>query len=221
LPEGKDPDQIIRSSPDAWRQLVAEARPYYPPSREKAQQAGRRGSAGPGEKQTPDAAKSEELCLALLFRFPQLRQQGLGIDQSLFTLMENRELFALWGETPDQETLGQQSPEALYPQFERVMNKGLDAYAKSPEGALSGCIRHLIDRKLELEYEANRAAISEKEQKLGLNRAARSVYTSLNEGPHREEISPDEKELNYLILRNQEILAELQAGRRGAKQTQS
>lgn len=222
LPEGKDPDQIIRSSPDTWRRLVREATPYHPARSLVGSLGERRASAARGRRETAaaDAGRSEELCLALLLRFPQLREKGLGIDEALFSLTENRQLFQYWVEVPEQETLGEKLPEVLYERFERIAGKSLDAYAKSPEAALDSCIRHLTDRTLELELEANTAAISEKERKLGLNRAIESAYTSLNEGSRGDTLSPEEAELNYLILRNQEISRKLHAGRRGKRETQ-
>ena len=222
LPEGKDPDQIIRSSPDTWRQLVKEAAPYHPARASVGSLRERHVSAGrerPDTKAT-DAGRSEELCLALLLRFPQLREKGLGIDERLFTLTENRELFQRWVEVPERETLGERLPEVLYDRFERIAGKSVDAYAKSPEAALDSCIRRLTDRTLELELEANTAAISEKERKLGLNRAVQSAYTSLNEGPQSDTLSPEEAELKYLILRNQEISRKLHAGRRAKSETE-
>ncbi|MDI6858040.1 MAG: DNA primase [Dehalococcoidia bacterium] len=221
LPEGKDPDQIIRSSPDTWRQLVKEAIPYHPARPPVGSLGERRASVARHRPETAaDAGRSEELCLALLLRFPELREKGLGIDEALFSLTENRQLFQYWVEVPEQETLGEKLPEVLYERFERIAGKSLDAYAKSPEAALDSCIRHLTNRTLELELEANTVAISEKERKLGLNRAIKSAYTSLNEGSQGDTLSPEEAELNYLILRNQEISRKLHAGRRGKRETQ-
>lgn len=209
LPEGRDPDQIIRSSPEIWRQLVAEARPYHPPSREKTQPAGRRG-AGTPEERAADPGKSEELCLALLFRHPYLRARGEGLPEETFVVTENRLLFNAWRNAPVDAALDEQVPDELWPQLQRIMNKNLPTFDKTgAENALTDCIGRIERRKLKLLKVISSLAIAEKEQQLGAARLAESARKLLNEGAPPDDLSEDDARDASLVLQDMETGREL------------
>ncbi|HEY8172761.1 MAG TPA: DNA primase [Dehalococcoidia bacterium] len=73
--------------------------------------------------------KKEEFCLALLFRYPELRAEGEALEPSLFDRSENRALFETW---IDRTNEGEPFEGALAPdlrsQFERVVNLDLPSY---------------------------------------------------------------------------------------------
>jgi DNA primase len=74
-------------------------------------------------------APKEEFCLALLFRYPELRDDGEGLDPGLFAHSENRALFEAWMvQTGDAEAFEQSLPSDLRPQYERISAAGMPAY---------------------------------------------------------------------------------------------
>ena len=82
----------------------------------------------PQIRQAPRERK-EEVCLALLFRYPELRAEGAGIDAGIFGQGENRALFETWIEWPDEgEPFERSLTPDLLPQFERIVNLPLPAY---------------------------------------------------------------------------------------------
>ena len=71
----------------------------------------------------------EEFCLALLFRYPELRAEGLDITPELFGQSENRALFDAWIEWSDEgESFEASLTPDLRPQYERVVNLDLPAF---------------------------------------------------------------------------------------------
>lgn len=223
LPEGKDPDQIIRSSPDAWRQLVGEAKPYHPtpastgPSRAK-------GRLLPGkdrsEERAADPGKSEELCLALLFHHPHLRVYGQSLREETFVVTENRLLFNAWRDAPVDAPLDELLPEELWPQLQRIMDKNLPAFDKTgAENALTDCIGRIERRKLKLLKVISSLAIAEREQELGAARLAESARKLLNEGAPPDDLSDDDVRDASLVLQDMETGRELHF-RQNDKETQ-
>jgi DNA primase len=195
MPEGRDPDEVIRGEPDLWRRLVAEAKPVLdylfdatasrhdmaqPRERSAAasellpmiaavsdrvvqshylqrlarmvqldeatlrldmrapvkkaalhEQAAASTGAPPRQQARVNIArdKKEEFCLALLFRYPELRSEGRELRPDLFGHSENRALFETWiGWADNGEPFeGTLTPD-LRPQYERVVNLDLPFY---------------------------------------------------------------------------------------------
>ena len=67
------------------------------PSARVCKQRGSAGRSGSGARSAAGAQK-EAFCLALLYASPGLRKLGLDLNENLFTLSENRELFLRWRE---------------------------------------------------------------------------------------------------------------------------
>jgi len=217
MPEGRDPDDVIRDDPAVWAGLVEQAAPVLdylfdaaarkhdltsPRERSSAlaelapmiaaisdrvvqshylqrlarmvqvdeqslrgelrRPAQRRATPGdsPRGALPADAARQhtardrkEEFCLALLFKYPELRAEGLALDSSLFAYSENRALFETWvGWANSGEPFeGSLSPD-LRPQYERVLSFTLPAY---DDDAL---IRALHDNVQRIEQERLRLA---------------------------------------------------------------
>lgn len=89
-----------------------------------------------GQDDTPPRAtvrsvhdKKEEFCIALLFRYPELRSEAAGVDPGLFGRSENRALFEAWIGSPDagEPFEGTLTPD-LRPQYERICSIDLPLY---------------------------------------------------------------------------------------------
>lgn len=188
MPEGRDPDEVIRTSPELWPQLVAEAKPVLDhlfdvaarrhdltqprersaaaaeltpiialtadrvvqahymqrlarmaqvdeatlrldmrqPARVRAERAAEAVSSATN-KAVHD--RKEEFCLALLFRYPELRADGEALDAALFAQSENRALFELWAARyEDAASFEGLLSSDLRPQYERITSAGMPAY---------------------------------------------------------------------------------------------
>jgi DNA primase catalytic core len=209
LPKGQDPDQIIRASPEEWRQLVAKAEPLrIDDPMEEAMQAiaarKRRRSASTGtiEEGEPDTARSEDLCLALLIRHPELRQRGLALSDDLFDVTQNRQVFQAWREAAEEGALRERLPEELHFHLDHILNKDLTAYATQAEKALDHCIGHIEKRKLRLAKAVSSQAIAEKEQQVGAARLAEMARRQW-----QGEDIPQEEALNASI-----VVSDMEAG---------
>ena len=184
MPEGRDPDEVIRSEPELWPQLVDQAKPVLDhlfdvaASRHDLSEPRQRSAAvaelTPFIALTADrvvqshylqrlarmaqvdeatlrldlrqplrtrdtrpgatAARSvhdrkEEFCLALLFRYPDLRAEGDELDAGLFGQSENRALFETWvGHPEDGESFELLLTPDLRPQYEHLLSLSLPAY---------------------------------------------------------------------------------------------
>lgn len=85
-------------------------------------------ASAPRRQQTP-RDRPEEFCLALLFRYPVARAEGVAISPDLFSHSENRALFEAWvGWADTGEPFETSLNPDLRPQYERVLNFGLPAY---------------------------------------------------------------------------------------------
>jgi DNA primase len=232
MPEGRDPDETIRSDPALWRELIAEAKPvldhlfdaavghhdlsqprdrsaiatqllpminavsdrvvqsHYmqrlarvaqvdeaslriemrrmPASPRTSAQRGPRTGDAPGlditrPLQAVVRDAREEFCLALLFRYPELRAEGLDITPELFGQSENRALFDAWIEWSDEgESFEASLTPDLRPQFERVVNLDLptfddDAFVK----ALRSTIGRIEQQRLRSAKRASGAVVAD------------------------------------------------------------
>ena len=227
LPPGQDPDEIIRSSPETWRRLVAEARPLLmmepaegtarPAAAQRSRNPLSSKAAGAGEEGTIDAGKSEEICLALLLRHPELRPRGLALSDDLFVMLPNRQLFQAWRQTGEEESLRSSLPEELHDHLDRIVSKDLAPYAAQAERVLNSCIAQIERRKLKEAKTATSHAIAEMEQELGAARLVESAHKLL-EGGLPGDLSEDEALPASVVVRDMEAGRELHIGPREGQQ---
>jgi DNA primase catalytic core len=227
LPPGQDPDEIIRSSPETWRRLVAEARPLLmmEPAEGTARPAAAQRSRNPLSSKAAAAAgegvvdlgKSEEICLALLLRHPELRPRGLALNDDLFVMLPNRQLFQAWRQTREEESLRSSLPEELHDHLDRIVSKDLAPYAAQAERVLNSCIAQIERRKLKEAKTATSHAIAEMEQELGAARLVESAHKLL-EGGLPGDLSDDEALPASVVVRDMEAGRELHIGPREGQQ---
>ncbi|TEU01025.1 MAG: toprim domain-containing protein, partial [Dehalococcoidia bacterium] len=228
LPAGCDPDDVIRPDPEAWRQVIASARPVLdyrfeaaasrhdlsaPRGRSEAVQEllpllepltdavvrahylqrlsrlslvkeaelsrmvsrrRRSGRAAEPEAAAPSLgdkrgdARPEGFLLALLLRFPHLRQAGLEVPPDLLWESANREVLAAWKRAPELDTVKESLPEELKGHLERLVSWRLpELGAREAEAALLDTLKTLDKRQNRAEAEANTALLATKEEELG------------------------------------------------------
>jgi len=193
LPEGKDPDDVIKADAEEWRRLVADASPVidytfdrvaagldltkvkdrtqardrlFPivdgitdvvrrahylqklarmvgvseSNLESAMRKVKAGSKRAAGLKNEAAATSnadrlfssptEEYCLTLLLRHPELKEDGQKLPPEYFENSENREVFVCWRDEGDVESLKATAEIAVLEHLERVLNKSI------PEGSI-------------------------------------------------------------------------------------
>jgi DNA primase len=226
LPEGRDPDDVIRADPGLWRSLVADAQPVLdfrlqaaaaahdlsePRGRSELvreflpllaqvgdpvvrahylQRLARLALAGEEalaamlreirparpRSQAPPAAvpaprrgdSREEFLLALLFRYPDLRADGLETPEDLFWEAENREVFAAWKRNPELEAVKAALPVELAPHLERLLMRKAPAFeTKQAREAFIDCRQRLERRAMEFEKQSMTALLAAREEELG------------------------------------------------------
>jgi hypothetical protein len=154
-------------------------------------------SAAPTTPAPVDA--KEEFLIALLLRYPSLREEVVDTPEELFWSSENRALFAtVKNATQDAdaseeiEAVKSALPVELMPYVERLMLRKLPAYdLKEARKALMDCIYRLERRSLEAEKQAVGSLLAEREAEIGA--------ASLAEAASREEID-DERVLEVVSL---------------------
>ena len=228
LPEGRDPDDVIRSDPDTWGELITAARPVLdyrfqaaaerhdlsePRGRSEAVQellpllepvtdpvvrahylqqlsrlslvkeeelsrlVSRRRRSGrapepeagvPSLEDTRGGARREQFLLAMLLRFPHLRQAGLDIPEEMLWDSANREVLAAWKRSPELDMVKKALPEELTEHLERLVNWRLPEFAaKQADEALEDCAKGLEKRQHTAQGVANTAHLASKEEELG------------------------------------------------------
>jgi len=268
LPEGRDPDQVIRSDPEAWPALLAGAQPLLdykfeavssaldlsqPRQRSQAveellpllaaigdkivqahylqrlarlaqvrepvlhqmllrqgrKQGRRREAAAEGEAvaTAPSGSKQEEFCLALLLRYPELRQDGLDLSPDLFWYSENRELLQAWQRCPDLEEMRQ----AIAPELEEHLQRLSKASLPPPPEAkakLQEYVEYLKKRELKAVAQANIAALADREAEGGpisVEELAAAAQASRSGSPPEEIGSAEVSQTAALLLKGMEI----------------
>ncbi len=105
--------------------------------------------------------KTEEFILALLFRYPQLHEEGCALSLDLFALGENAALFEAWRVSPDPQSLGVTLPEELRGHYTRVCLRELPVLDGEELGeALGDCVRRIELRRLSAAKQASTASIA-------------------------------------------------------------
>ncbi|MFQ6020283.1 MAG: toprim domain-containing protein, partial [Dehalococcoidia bacterium] len=264
LPAGRDPDDVIRGDPEAWRDLVAAAKPVLdykfeaiaartdrgdPRARSQAVQellpvlgaiadpvlrahyfqklsrlalvrenelaslltrsrgTGQAAQVGPALEHRGDTR--EEFLLALLLRYPSLREEGVALDESLLWQVENRELLAAWRQTPDVDSLREALSPDLQPHLARLLERRLPDFGQSQaQAALQDCLWRLVRRRLEMEKQATTASLAAQEQEVGPVPLA-EVATNLWQG--RQDLALHDETLAQAAAR---LRRDLEAGLR-------
>ena len=218
LPKGRDPDEIIRADPDGWRRLVIEAEAPKAFSSERIQSTptehGRRTkarrSAGNGDEERVDASKAEEVCLALLIRYPHLREQGLALDGELFVRTENRQVFEAWRALALGGSLADAVAGELLPHLARVATRDLPPFDPAQaEKALQTCAERLKRSKIKTERAFISLEIAEKEQRLGARRLLEHARKLMEGEAPPQDLPEDETDDARIIVRDMEAGLEL------------
>ncbi len=151
----------------------------------------------------------EGFLLALLLRFPHLRQAGLEVPAELFWESTNREVLAAWKQSPELDTVKESLPEELKGHLERLVNGRLpDFTAQAAEAALADCLRRLEERQLRAEKHAMAALLAAKEEEMGASTLVEAAASGA------ESAEEPVKEAVVLQRRDMETGLRLHAGER-------
>jgi len=276
LPEGKDPDDFIRSDPGGWRALIDDARPVLefrlevaaaghdltdPRGRSQLvqdylpllsavgdpvirahylQRLSRIAQVSEEEltsivsrpRGRPDAQmrrpiqsttrgasildQREAFLLALLVKYPSLREEGLSISGDLLWDSEARQLLQFWQESESLEVLKTNVPAELMDYFERLILWRIPPFTEADAAkALLDCLTLLEKRVLAADSHATAAQIAGLQEELGGD----TITTAFAEGSVGD-VSP---ELQETLQHGEEIGNELHKRERkdGRKPVQS
>ena len=138
------------------------------------QKTGIRTPAAPEIPLTGSADGREEFMLAMLLKYPDLRDAGLDIPDSLLWDSQNRELLAAWKVLPSDalirgsELENEALPVLLTPLVERLLSRRMpDFDAKEAREALLDCRRRLERRQVETEKQAMGTLLATREEEIG------------------------------------------------------
>jgi DNA primase len=239
LPQGRDPDDVIRSDPDLWRQLTNDAQPVLDfrfdaatsafdlgDARQRSQfvqaflpllgsvndpvvrahylqklarasmvdeeelatmlkKPSARPSATrePLKTNTPAGDPREEFVIALLLRYPELRQEALDISEDLLWESENRQVFAAYKRHPELDGVETELPQELAAHFERLSSKKLPPFdLKQAREALLDSLGKLEKRQLEIEKRATASLLATREEELG----SRAFAEAMEDGEEQD-----------------------------------
>ncbi len=250
LPPGKDPDELIRESSEAWRELVDSARPLMefwfetaasrrdisiPKERSElarellpvvgivrdavvqahylqrlsrlalvsegelaAMLAAQRRGTKRGAPERPGRAvgtadargnTKEEFLLALLLQHPQLRPEGLALEEELLWESENRQLLAIWKRREGIEAVKGALPDEILPHLERLINHRLPSFGpKEARDAFADCRQRLQRRQLMVEKQAITALLAAREEELGASALAEAAVSAAPEDESMREV---------------------------------
>ena len=231
LPDGRDPDDVIRANPEQWSALVEAAVPVLDFRLESLaashdlasatgrsalvkaflpilsvvtdpvvrahylQRLGRLSGAnerdlsmmlspkGERRRETAVAVSAptepagdtrEDFLLALILRFPQLREEAQGIPDDLLWSSQSLAVLKSWksitgeGEAAVQEALKEVLPPELIPYVERLTLRKMPEYGREEAAkALEDCVRRLERRRNEIEKQASASLLAESEAEVG------------------------------------------------------
>lgn len=121
------------------------------------------GDALPPPRQQAPRDRPEEFCLALLFRYPVARAEGIALSPDLFSYSENRALFETWvGWADTGEPFETSLTPDLRPQYERIINLGLPAYDDDTVmRALHSAVWGIEQQRLRLAMRASAAVVAD------------------------------------------------------------
>ncbi|TMG00886.1 MAG: hypothetical protein E6I03_10315 [Chloroflexi bacterium] len=147
----------------------------------------------------------EEFLLALLLRYPALREDALGVREELLWNSENRALLAAWKGTAEAiegtshiEGVKNAVPVELWPHLERLTLRKMPEFdAKQARDAFADCVQRLVRRGLEAEKQATGAVFAEREAEVGAS--------VLAEAASGEKMESDKQLLEVLSLQAQDM----------------
>jgi ATP-dependent exoDNAse (exonuclease V) beta subunit len=103
--------------------------------------------------------KQEENCLALLLRYPELREDGLGLSPELFWHIENRQVLEAWQGCRDMDEVAQAVPEELEGHLQRL-NEAFLPPLQEAKAKLREFVGFLKKRETEALTQASNAALA-------------------------------------------------------------
>jgi DNA primase len=110
----------------------------------------------------------EEFCLALLLRYPELREDGLALSPELFWHTENRQVLEAWQGCQEIDELSQVVPGELEGHLQRVSSIDVPPFGpQEAKAALRDCVGRLKQRELEAIKQASSAALAAREAEEG------------------------------------------------------
>jgi DNA primase len=138
-------------------------------SRIKPAATGRRTIAAPkvaGDVKKIASSSGEEYCLALLLKYPNLKDQPTDLTLEYFKDSENREIYRLWQETPDVPTLREKLEPAIQEHLDVILNRNLPGAGNNIENKYADCVTEL-EKRYYRNIEAQRAEILALEAEAG------------------------------------------------------
>ncbi|HEX5367819.1 MAG TPA: DNA primase [Dehalococcoidia bacterium] len=249
LPMGKDPDELVRSNPEAWPQAVEAAKPVVDHliavvsagldlsqpldrsrlvtevlpaigevvdpvlrahylqrlsrlarvsedalrrelprrsrSRATAPAANSTVAVGPGRRLSGVPRAREQFCLALLYRAPELRPEAESLQEALFELSENRELFRRWR---DEEIVSEEEGE-LWEHYQSIVATRIPFTETAQlRQALLDCVERLQRGTIKAVKEASALALAEGEAGVRPGRVASIARARMGAGIAEETV---------------------------------
>ena len=148
--------------------------------RRRSGRAGEPEAAAASLGGTRGEARPEGFLLALLLRFPHLREAGLEAPAELFWESANREVLAAWKRAPALDMVKESLPEELKGHLERLVTWRLPQFAgKEAQAALLDCLKTLDKRQNRAEAEGNTALLAAKEEELGSSALVEAAVSNI------------------------------------------
>lgn len=281
LPQGSDPDDVIRSNPETWRNLIDSAPPVIDYRFEAA--ATRHDLGSPGGRSTavqellpllepltdpvlrahylqrlsrlslvreeelsailnrkrsrPQArfrqqnaadtpngetestprtlvlrradSRPEAFLVALLLRYPQIREEGLELSPELLWDSANRAVLETWKRHADIEMVKESLEDELKPHFMRLVEWRLFPPDDKVREALADCRARLEERQLRVEKQAMAALVAASEEQLGPSAIVQAAASELQ--------TEDEPMKEAVVLHRQDMEAGLKLHTRERK----
>jgi DNA primase len=156
----------------------------------------RQGARVPGRAPAPAPQPAEargdtreEFLLALLLQHPQLRTDGLALQEQLLWESENRQLLATWKGSEGIDSVKGALPDELLPHLERLIGRKLPAFGpQEARDALGDCRRRLERRQLTAEKQATAALLATQEEELGASAMAEAALAATPEDERTQEV---------------------------------
>ena len=144
--------EIVSSSEADLETHIWRAQRRTAPNRRRASPTARASPSYPGGANVPPPAPAhrdplEEYCLALILRYPDLREKGTAIPPDYFELSENRDIFTKWAICYTIEEVTGSLPIDLTEHFESLLNMEIPPLdIKERERALQEIANRLKER---------------------------------------------------------------------------
>ncbi|MCL6650456.1 MAG: hypothetical protein K6U89_19330, partial [Chloroflexi bacterium] len=141
---------------------------------------------------TTDAeAAREAFCLALLFRYPAVRERGLRISPEFFHLAEHRALFLAWTQEPDAGVLAERLQSELRERLETILARRIPPLDERRQlDALESCVWHLEQERLRAWKRETALAVADLEERNSPSRLVESTTAASGGATDHEEPAP-------------------------------